>query len=88
MVIYEREADWVMIPQHNHGLLSGEIVKNWNPSYFDGANRQDDVIFAITEHDRGWIDLDETPFWNDKISSLFVYRFSHGTEDHVLYKRN
>ncbi|MDT3428954.1 hypothetical protein J2Z22_004550 [Paenibacillus forsythiae] len=25
------------------------------------------MLYAIGHHDRGWIDLDETPFWNDDL---------------------
>ncbi|MGP4082567.1 DUF3891 family protein [Pseudalkalibacillus sp. R45] len=63
MVIYEREVDWVMIPQHHHGLLSGDIARHWNSAYIKGTERWSEVIFAIAQHDRGWIDLDATPFW-------------------------
>lgn len=66
MVIYEREHDWVIIPQHHHGLLSGDIAKHWNADYINGNDRWSDVIFAISQHDRAWIALDETPFWNDR----------------------
>ncbi|MDQ0220709.1 DUF3891 family protein [Peribacillus cavernae] len=65
MVIYEREHDWIMTPQHHHGLLSGHIARHWNPAYIKRTERWSEVIFAIFQHDRAWIDLDETPFWND-----------------------
>ncbi|MBP3950145.1 DUF3891 family protein [Bacillus suaedae] len=65
MIVYEREEEWVMIPQHHHGKLSGDICKHWNTAYMKGMKQWDEVIYAVTEHDRAWIDLDETPFWND-----------------------
>ena len=61
LVIYEREHDWVMIPQHHHGLLSGDIARHWNDTYLDGTDLWNEVIFAIAQHDRAWIDLDELP---------------------------
>ncbi len=67
MIIYEREHDWVMTPQHRHGLLSGDISRQWNPTYIKETERWDEVTFAVAQHDRGWIDLDETPFWNDQV---------------------
>lgn len=66
MVIYERENDWVMIPQHHHSLLSGDIAKHWNSAYINKTDRWSDLIFAIAHHDLAWIELDETPFWNDR----------------------
>ncbi|MED1472405.1 DUF3891 family protein [Bacillus salipaludis] len=65
MIIYERDHDWVMIPQHHHGLLSGEIAQHWNSAYIKGTDRWNEVIFAIAQHDCAWIALDETPLWND-----------------------
>lgn len=73
LVIYEREHDWVMIPQHYHGLLSGDISRHWNPAYIGGTERWNEVIFAIDQHDRAWIDLDETPFWNDKVKRPYSF---------------
>lgn len=66
MVIYEREHDWIMIPQHYHALLSGDIAKNWNFAYINGTEQWNDVLFAISQHDSAWIDLDDNPFWNDR----------------------
>ncbi|WP_408011526.1 DUF3891 family protein [Pseudalkalibacillus sp. A8] len=73
MVIYEREDDWVMIPQHHHGLLSGDIARHWNSAYIKGTERWSDVIFAIAQHDRAWIDLDESPFWNDSAKKPYSF---------------
>ncbi|MDP4106153.1 MAG: DUF3891 family protein [Bacillota bacterium] len=73
MVIYEREHDWVMIPQHHHGLLSGDIAQHWNSALINGTDHWSDVIFAIAQHDRAWIDLDETPFWNDRYKCPYSF---------------
>jgi hypothetical protein len=73
LVIYEREHDWVMIPQHHHGLLSGDIARHWNSAYITGTERWSGVIFAIAQHDRAWIDLDETPFWNDRAKEPYSF---------------
>lgn len=73
LVIYEREHDWVMVPQHHHGLLSGDIAQHWNSAFINGTDHWSDVIFAITQHDRAWIDLDETPFWNDRYKCPYSF---------------
>jgi hypothetical protein len=73
LVIYEREHDWVMIPQHHHGLLSGDIARHWNSAYINGTDHWSEVIFAIAQHDRAWIDLDETPFWNDRYKCPYSF---------------
>lgn len=64
LIVYERETDFVMIEQHHHAILSGELAGNWRNDLFMRNHRQD-VVFAITEHDRAWIALDATPLWND-----------------------
>ncbi|MDR4947653.1 DUF3891 family protein [Neobacillus cucumis] len=73
MVIYEREHDWVMTPQHHHGLLSGDIARHWNSAYISDTERWSEVIFAITQHDCCWIDLDETPLWNDGAKMPYTF---------------
>ncbi len=73
LIIYEREDDWVMIPQHHHGLLSGDIARQWNFDYIEGTERWSDVIYAIAQHDRAWIDLDESPFWNDSAKKPYSF---------------
>ena len=73
MIIYEREHDWVMTPQHHHGLLSGDISQYWKTTFIEGTQKWSEVIFAIAQHDRGWIDLDETPFWNDKVNAPYSF---------------
>jgi len=72
-VIYERKHDWVMIPQYHHSLLSGDISKNWGMDDLKEDNRWDDVTLAIAQHDCAWIDLDETPFWNDRAKSPYSF---------------
>jgi hypothetical protein len=65
MIIVEREQEFVMITQYEHSLLSGKVAESWKQAYFKGIHRRDDAIYAISEHDDCWIDLDETPFWDD-----------------------
>jgi hypothetical protein len=65
MIVYKENNNWVMIAQHDHAAVSGRIAEVWRRNAFEGIRYRDDVVYAITQHDRGWIDLDETPFWND-----------------------
>lgn len=66
MIISEREHSFIMIPQHDHAKISGEIARYWRDEFFYGIDRKDEVILAIYEHDRGWIELDAAPVWNDQ----------------------
>ncbi|NBI30542.1 DUF3891 family protein [Chengkuizengella marina] len=65
MIIYEQEDKFTMIEQHEHANASGEMAKHWNMKYFQNKDRWNDVLLAVYEHDRGWIELDAVPFWND-----------------------
>lgn len=66
MIIYERTDSFIMIPQHEHAKISGEFAHNWNDKYFQGIERKEEVVLAVREHDRGWIDLDAAPLWNQE----------------------
>ncbi len=66
MIIRESENEFIMIKQHDHAFLSGEIATQVKKNVFKSDDYIDEVIKAAYEHDRGWIALDETPLWNDK----------------------
>ncbi|MBY7142118.1 DUF3891 family protein [Virgibacillus sp. NKC19-3] len=67
MIVRERENEFVLIKQHDHAQISGEIVKNWrNDLWKDATCRCKSVEYAIYNHDLGWKPVDEQPFWNDQ----------------------
>jgi len=66
MIICEYKQNFIMISQHDHAKISGEIAQNWNDDFFYGIDRKEEVVLAAYEHDRGWIDLDAAPLWNDQ----------------------
>lgn len=65
MICREHDAAIVMVKQHDHGILSGELAAMFKEEHVPEDGRREEVLWAVTHHDRGWIDLDETPFWND-----------------------
>lgn len=65
MIAYEREHSFVMFTQHDHALASGEMAGHWKDDYFIRKEKREEVIYGISQHDRGWIDVDDTPFWYD-----------------------
>ncbi|WP_237389668.1 DUF3891 family protein [Bacillus sp. USDA818B3_A] len=73
MIICEYEHSFIMISQHDHAKISGEIARNWRDDLFNGIDRKEDVVLSIYEHDRGWIDLDSTPLWNDQEQKPFSF---------------
>lgn len=65
MICREHDGAFVMVKQHEHGLLAGEFAKWFKEEHTPAEGRRAEVLRAVSNHDRGWIDLDETPFWND-----------------------
>lgn len=65
MIIRETERDFVLVQQHDHARVSGDVAAHMAVPYFVDTGYVDDVLLAVYEHDRSWIRLDETPIWND-----------------------
>ncbi|KGE20757.1 DUF3891 family protein [Paenibacillus wynnii] len=73
MICREHDGTFVMIKQHDHGLLSGELAKRFRSEQVPEPARRAEVLRAVSNHDRGWIDLDETPFWNDAERAPYTF---------------
>ncbi|ARK28419.1 DUF3891 family protein [Halalkalibacter krulwichiae] len=65
MIIRERASEFVMISQHDHAFLSGEIAKYIQKRFFLSEEYIEEVLLAVFEHDRGWISIDEKPLWSE-----------------------
>ncbi|KHF38163.1 DUF3891 family protein [Halalkalibacter okhensis] len=65
MIVRDTLNSFVLVKQHDHAIISGQLAENWSKDYFQGENKREDVIYSVYQHDRGWIALDHTPFWND-----------------------
>jgi hypothetical protein len=66
MIVREARESFVLVKQHDHAHLSGQFAEHWKDEYLKGIDQKEDVLYAVYEHDRGWIGLDESPFWNDR----------------------
>lgn len=75
MTVICREQDGfiVMVKQHDHGRLAGELAAWFKEEQVPESVRRDEVLWSIANHDRGWIDLDETPFWNDAENAPYSF---------------
>lgn len=62
-----------MIAQDDHARLSGEVSRHFADHYFVDDTYIPALLTAIDEHDRGWIPLDESPFWNDRSAAPFTF---------------
>ncbi|MEI4770051.1 DUF3891 family protein [Psychrobacillus sp. FJAT-51614] len=73
MIILEREQSYLMVTQNEHGKIAGEIVQHCKEDYFYDLERSEEVILAVHEHDRGWIELDTSPVWNDQTDKPYSF---------------
>lgn len=73
MIIFEREESYIIVAQNDHAKVSKEIAENCKDDYFFSEKRKKEVILAIQEHDRGWIDPDASPIWNDKTGEPYSF---------------
>lgn len=72
MICRVQDEHFVMIKQHDHGLLAAELAARFRIEQAS-RSRRDEVLYAIANHDIGWIDLDETPFWNDQAKMPYTF---------------
>ncbi len=62
-----------MITQHEHGQLSGAFARHFQQRFFIDQRFYEDLMIAVSEHDRCWIGLDDTPIWNDAASVPYTF---------------
>lgn len=73
MVVYEEDDSFVMTEQHAHAILSEDFAQNWKVELFLDKDKRDSVLYAIAQHDRSWINLDESPIWNDNTNEPYTF---------------
>lgn len=74
MIVYKKDGIIRLYQQHEHARIAGEMARAWKEEWFEGYQRWNDVIYSATEHDRGWIDFDETLMWdvNNDVPHSFI----------------
>jgi hypothetical protein len=76
MILRETPASWVLINQHDHARVAGIMAAHWNPEYIPTPARWPQVLHAVEQHDRAWINLDQQLAWdaaNQKPCSFIDY---------------
>ncbi|HET7579870.1 MAG TPA: DUF3891 family protein [Bacillales bacterium] len=64
MIIRETDNFFILIHQHDHGLLAGEIANYWgNANFTEPPHR---LVLTAALHDLSWIESDTQLHWNDK----------------------
>ncbi|WP_373894907.1 DUF3891 family protein [Virgibacillus sp. CBA3643] len=73
MIVRERENEFVLIKQHDHAQVSGEMIMNWRDDLIKDTKLQKSVEYAIYNHDVGWKPVDKQPFWNDQKQEPYTF---------------
>lgn len=73
MIIRETEDAFVMTTQDDHGRFSGDVARGFRRELFMDESVLEEVLLAITEHDRAWLRMDDTPIWNDESRTPYTF---------------
>ncbi|MCR8635512.1 DUF3891 family protein [Paenibacillus radicis (ex Xue et al. 2023)] len=65
MLVAEKQDRFVLTTNDDHANLAGQMALHLRDSVFPEDTRREEFNYAVKEHDRAWIDLDEVPIWND-----------------------
>ncbi|MCL4245551.1 MAG: DUF3891 family protein [Candidatus Dadabacteria bacterium] len=61
MIRRKDSEEWILVPQHDHAVLAGEIIALWGNDVFTRPRPFGEVVFAVAEHDSGWKEWDSRP---------------------------
>ncbi|WP_308409669.1 DUF3891 family protein [Salimicrobium jeotgali] len=73
MIVREYKEGFVMIRQHDHALISGEMARQWKNDFLLTSRIRSEADWAVEVHDRAWIPLDEKPLWNKEKGRPFTF---------------
>lgn len=69
MIVRERPDSYVLIKQHDHGLISGEFARHWA----EKPRPLEPTLYAIANHDVGWQGLDASVRWNEESGKPYSF---------------
>ncbi|MYL34405.1 DUF3891 family protein [Pontibacillus yanchengensis] len=64
MIVLKHTDELMLFEQHYHGLASGVMAHKWKDENFLSSHVREEVEYAISFHDRGWVPLDQKPAWD------------------------
>ncbi|KGP71425.1 DUF3891 family protein [Pontibacillus yanchengensis] len=64
MIVLKHRNELVLFEQHYHGLASGVMAHKWKDKNFLAPHLREEVEYAVSFHDRGWMPLDQKPLWD------------------------
>ncbi len=69
MIVREKSDSFVLVKQHDHALVSGELARHWAEKPWPS----DSTLYAISHHDVAWKELDETVRWNEETGRPYSF---------------
>ncbi|ALX49305.1 DUF3891 family protein [Lentibacillus amyloliquefaciens] len=86
MIVREQQDSYIMIEQHHHAQVSGQLAANLKDSFFLEEDFKPSVLYAITNHDFAWKMIDKQPFWNDEKNTPYTFTDFPNPAKTVFYK--
>jgi hypothetical protein len=71
MIVRRKGNYFVLIKQHDHGLMSGEFAAHMKLQIEPLAK----TLYAISHHDIGWEELDQMILWNEKTDMPYSFEY-------------
>lgn len=87
MIVYEKEEAFILIAQHDHARISGDLISAWEGGLFHSDARREELAYAAYEHDSSWMELDRIPLWNDAAHAPFSFRDFPGNIRFFFYSK-
>ncbi|MBH8598999.1 MULTISPECIES: DUF3891 family protein [unclassified Thermoactinomyces] len=69
MIVRKKENGFVLIKQHDHSLVSGEFAAHVKQE----IEPRETTLYAISHHDIGWRELDQSVLWNDDADAPYSF---------------
>lgn len=69
MIVRKLEDSFLLIRQHDHGQISGEFARHWDAEKIPAGP----TLFAITNHDVGWQELDGEVRFNPETGEPYSF---------------
>jgi hypothetical protein len=73
MIVRETSESFILITQHDHATVSGQLAELWAEDFFWKQAYVPETLLAIYQHDRGWIPLDAVPAWDAQQQKVFSF---------------
>jgi hypothetical protein len=61
MIVVPEDGERLVITQHDHARLAGELLSLWRAGGLPEHPRRGEILFATREHDNGWREADSAP---------------------------